>query len=417
MVLVCHRRWGKDDIALHWAAVAAHMRVGSYWHMLPQYEQGRKAIWNAVNARTGKRRIDEAFPPEVRASTNEQEMFIRFKNGSTWQVVGSDRYDALVGAGVAGVTFSEWSLANPAAWGFIAPMLAENDGWANFIYTARGRNHGWSTYQRATNDEGWFGLLQTAKETGVFTDYQLDQAQQDYRALYGPDDGDALFEQEFYCSFDASIMGAFYGKEIKRAEDEGRISNVPHERGKLVSTAWDLGFSDSTAIWFVQQIGRELHVIDYYEANGQGLDHYAHVLREKGYLYDKHYFPHDVQQHELSTGKSRVATLRELGLNPTVVHNHMVMDGINAVRLVFDRMWFDDKKCQRGLEALRNYRREYDDKNKLYKPKPLHDWTSHGADALRYFAAGFRDSPIKNRPIDKYRDHDDHETSGSWMSA
>lgn len=416
-VLVCHRRWGKDDLALHWAAVASHERVGSYWHMLPQYEQGRKAIWNAVNARTGKRRIDEAFPPELRAATNEQEMFIRFKNGSTWQVVGSDRYDALVGAGIAGVTFSEWSLANPAAWGFIGPMLAENNGWALFIYTARGRNHGYSLYERGMEDPEWYAIRQTAKDTDVFSDAALLSAQKDYHALYGVDDGDALFEQEYYCSFDASILGSIYGKDLQRAEADGRITNVPLERGKQVHTAWDLGYSDSTAIWFIQQVGRELHVIDFYEANNQGLDHYAHILREKGYLYDKHFFPHDVEHHELSSGKSRVTTLASLGIKATVVPLHQVNDGINATRMMFDRLWFDRKKCERGLEALRSYRREYDEKNRIYKTSPLHDWSSHGADALRYFAAGFRDRPINKMPVDRYRSWREDDDQAGWMSA
>jgi phage terminase large subunit len=413
-VLVCHRRWGKDDLALHRTAVAAHERVGTYWHMLPEYEQGRKAIWNAINAHTGKRRIDEAFPPELRKRTVDDDMLIEFKNGSVWQVVGSDRYDSLVGAGIAGVIFSEWSLANPAAWAFISPMLEENNGWALFIYTARGRNHGWSMYERANEDEGWFGLRQTALETGVFKPEALEAAKKDYQALYGLDDGQALFDQEYMCSFDAAIIGAFYGKELRNAELEGRIGNVPHERGKQVITAWDLGFSDSTAIWFCQQVGRELHFIDYYEANNQGLDHYAKVLRDKGYLYSQHLLPHDIEHYELGTGKSRAATLLDLGVRPTTVQMHQVLDGVNAVRMILDRCWFDKVKCARGIEALRSYRRDYDDKRKVYKPAPLHDWASHGADAFRYFASGFRDSPIKSRPIDRYRSYEDAEASSPW---
>lgn len=412
--LVCHRRWGKDDLALHWAAVAAHDRVGSYWHMLPEYEQGRRVIWNAVNSHTGKRRIDEAFPPELREKTNDQEMFIRFKNGSTWQVVGSDRYDALVGAGVAGIVFSEWALANPAAWGFLSPMLAENNGWALFIYTARGRNHGWSIYNRATQDAGWFGLRQSALDTGVFSEAALEEARKDYKALYGAEDGDALFRQEYYCDFDAAILGAYYGKEMREVEAEGRLTNVPIDKALLVETGWDLGFTDSTAIWFIQKAGRELRLVDYYEANNQGLDHYAKVLKDKGYLYGKHYFPHDVEVHELSTAKSRVATLRSLGLSPTVVPVHSVNDGINATRLLLPRMWIDAKKCERGVEALRNYRREFDDKLKVYRPKPLHDWTSHACDALRYYAAGFQDSPMREVERKRYQGKDSKSQASAW---
>src|SRR3990167_126192 len=414
--LVCHRRWGKDDLALHWSAVAAHTRVGSYWHMLPEYEQGRRVIWNAVNSHTGKRRIDEAFPFEVRDLTNEQEMFIRFKNGSTWQVVGSDRYDALVGAGVAGIVFSEWALANPASWGFLSPMLAENKGWALFIYTSRGRNHGWSIYQRAIQDEGWFGLRQSVDDTGVFSREALEEAHKDYQALYGAEDGDALFRQEYYCDFDAAVLGAFYGKEIRDAEAQGRIANIAVDRSVPVDTAWDLGFTDSTAIWFIQQVGRELHLIDYYDANNQGLDHYAKVLQDRGYLYGHHYFPHDVEHHELGTGKSRVTTLTSLKVKPVVVPLHQVNDGINATRLLFPRIWMDAKRCERGLEALRNYRREFDDKLKVYKPKPLHDWTSHGADALRCYAAGFKDSKLAEVRRERYKGKDKHGPSSAWAA-
>ena len=423
LVLVCHRRWGKDDLALHWAATAAHdprNKPGSYWHMLPEYEQGRRVIWNAVNSHTGKRRIDEAFPKELREKTNDQEMFIRFKNGSTWQVVGSDRYDTLVGAGVAGVTFSEWALADPNAYGFLAPMLAENDGWAAFIYTARGRNHGWDTYQRAMEDPMWFCAKQTALDTPVFTEAALADALKDYVTLYGRANGTALYEQEYLCSFDAAIIGSYYSDELKDAaeDDPSRITNVPIERALPVHTAWDLGFTDSTAIWFVQQVGRELHLVDYFEGNNMGLDAYAKILQDKKYLYGQHYFPHDVQVKELGTGRGRVETLRSLGIEPIVVPVHKIEDGINAVRMIFPRLWIDRTRCKRGLEALRNYRREYDKKAKDYRPRPMHNWASHGSDALRYFAAGFRDSPLRKRSMDAYReDSDSDDKNVSWMGA
>lgn len=419
LVLPCHRRWGKDELALHWTACAAHERPAVYWHMLPEYKQGRKAIWNAVNAHTGKRRIDEAFPKALRKRTVDDEMLIEFRTGAVWQVVGSDQYDTLVGAGVAGLVMSEWSLANPAAWAFLAPMLVENEGWAIFPYTPRGRNHGWSLLQRARADPTWFGEVQSVDQTGVFNQEALDAALADYIAIYGPDDGEALFQQEYYCDFDAAIVGSYYGREIRDAEREGRITNVPAERGLPVETWWDLGFTDSTAIWFVQQCGRELHCIDYYETNNQGIDHYVKVLRDKGYVYGEHYFPHDVEAHELSTGQSRSKTLRKLGVKPTTVPVHNIEDGINAVRMSFPRLWFDEKRCERGLEALRNYRRKFDEDRKMYMPKPLHDWTSHGADAMRTGLAGRRDSPIRDKPIDRYRkasawgDSDEH----SWMGV
>ena len=220
---IAHRRWGKDDLILHHTAIAAHERVASYWHCLPEYAQARKAIWTAINPHTGRRRIDEAFPPELRDTTNEQEMFIRFKVGSTWQVVGSDRYNSLVGAGVAGVAFSEWALANPSAWAYIRPMIEENGGWAAFITTPRGRNHAKAMYDMALRSPGWFAEISTVDDTHSLTPEQLDEARAEYASLFGDDLGNAQFEQEYYCSFNAAIMGAFYARETLAVRSSGRL--------------------------------------------------------------------------------------------------------------------------------------------------------------------------------------------------
>jgi len=411
---IAHRRWGKDEIALTVTCELAHKRVGSYWHCLPEFAQARKAIWTAVNAHTGKRRVFESFPESVIESMNDQEMFIRFKNGSTWQMIGSDRYDSTVGAGVAGITYSEWALANPSAWAYHRPMVEENNGWAMFITTPRGNNHARTMYDHARqHPETWFAEISNAEDTGALSPSQLKESLEEYISLYGSDLGKAQYEQEYLCSFNAAVMGSFYGSELTRAETDKRITTVPWQRGHQVITAWDLGWTDSTAIWFAQIIGQEIHLIDYYEANGQGLDHYADVLKEKGYNYKQHLLPHDVDQHELGSGKSRASTLRALGINPTVVPVHKVFDGVNAARMIMDRCWFDEQKCARGLDALRMYRREWDDRLKVFRGNPLHDWTSHGADAFRYFAAGFRDTPIRSTGVDRYRQKRDSEDYGS----
>lgn len=411
---IWHRRSGKDEVGLHRMAVAAFERPATYWYLLPMQTQGRKAIWEAVNPHTGKRRIDEAFPQALRETTRENEMAIRFRNGAMFHVVGSDNYDALVGSPPAGVVFSEWALADPASWGFLRPILAENNGWALFITTPRGNNHAKTMLDRASGQSDWFTEILPATRTNVFTEDQLAIEKADYIAQFGKDQGTALYEQEYLCSFEAAILGSYYGHEIAEATAEDRIGNVPVERGKLVMTGWDLGFTDATAIWFIQVVGRELHLIDYEEGNNQGLDYYVKVLRDRGYLYGDHHFPHDVQAHELSTGKSRVATLRSLGLKPHVVPVHQINDGVNAVRQLFPRMWIDATRCARGLEALRNYRREWDSVAKTFKAKPSHDWTSHGADALRTFAAGFKDSPLAAKRRDPYKDEDDKERYSGW---
>lgn len=414
--LVWHRRAGKDELALHRTAVAAFERPADYWHMLPEYAQARKAIWEATNPHTGKRRIDEVFPKEIREKTREDEMMIRFKNGSTWRVVGSDNYDSLVGAPPAGIVLSEWALANPTAWGMLRPMLAENGGWAIFPYTPRGLNHGHKTFELFGREEGTFAQVLTAEDTGVFSKETLETEQRQYWSDYGKEQGESLFRQEYYCSFEAAILGAFYAEELRIAQSEQRICRVPYDRGQVVHTAWDLGFTDASAIWFVQVVGRELRWIDYYEATGVGLDHYAKVLKEKGYLYGSHYLPHDVMAHELIAGKSRFQTLVSLGITPTVVPQHSVLDGINASRRMIQRSVFNQDTTERGLEALRNYRRDWDDKRKIFRPAPLHDWTSHGSDAFRTFAAGFAEPTVTER--ERYSRRSSKSRNGSsWMAA
>lgn len=404
--VIWHRRSGKDDVALNWTARAAQERIAEYWHMLPEAAQGRKAIWNAVSPHTGRRRIDQAFPMELREKTREDEMMIQFKNGSLWRVVGSDNYNSLLGSTPAGVVFSEWALADPNAWAFLRPILMENSGWAMFITTPRGANHARKTLDLARSDPQWFAQVLAAKDTGVFTADQLKQELKEYQHDYGNEEGEALFEQEYNCSFEAALVGSYYGSYLNRALKSGRICSVPIDRAVLVHTAWDLGVSDSTAIWFIQCVGRERRLVDYHEASGVGLDEYVRILQEKQsqhkWVYGKHFFPHDVEVRELGNkGLSRSDTLAGLGVKPTIVPIHNVMDGVNAVRRMLDQTWIDETRCERGLNALRNYRRAWDEKLKMFRDSPLHDWSSHGADALRCFASGFKDPKEKSTPIAK----------------
>jgi hypothetical protein len=399
--LIWHRRSGKDSIALNWAAVAAHKRVGEYWHMLPEASQGRKAIWEAVSPHTGKRLIDQAFPRDMRAQTRDNDMVIKFKNGSLWRVVGSDNYESLLGSTPVGIIFSEWALADPNAYGFLRPILAENGGWVVFITTPRGSNHARKTYDGFRDDAAAFAQTLTVDDTGVFSPEQLERELREYQHDYGEEEGKALYEQEYHCSFEAALVGSYYGPYLNRMARDGRIGVVNVDRAVLVHTGWDLGVSDSTAIWFVQCVGKERRMVDYYEASGVGLDEYARVLEEKrkqhNWVYGLHYFPHDIEHRELGNqGLSRVDTLRGLGIKAKVVPQANVNDGINAVRRMLDSTWIDEKRCERGLNALRNYRRSWDDKLKMFRDAPLHDWASHGADAARTFFSGYRDTKDKS---------------------
>lgn len=383
-VAVWHRRGGKDSLSLNWTAVAAMSRVGVYWHMLPMQTQARKVIWDAID-KQGRRMIDQAFPKEIRRKSNDQDMKIELINGSIWQCVGSDNYNALVGSNPVGVVFSEYSIADPAAWDFIRPILAENGGWALFIYTPRGRNHGLKLFNAAKDNPEWFCQRLSVEDTNAIG---LDAVEAERKAGMDED----MIQQEFYCSFDAAIKGSYYANQLNQLEQSGRVGKVSHIPSLPVYTAWDLGIGDSTAIWFYQNRGTDVNVIDYYENNGVGLDHYVKVLKEKPYTYtNDNIFPHDVQVHELSSGKSRLDLLASLGVRGRVLKRASVEDGISAVRMLLPRCNFDAQKCKRGLEALRQYQKEFDETRGDFKARPLHDWTSHAADAFRYLALGRRE--------------------------
>lgn len=395
---IAHRRWGKDEVALDVTCQAANLagvipngRIGSYWHCLPEYAQGRKAIWTAVNANTGKRRIDEMFPHELRDSTNDQEMFIRFKTGSTWQVIGSDRYDTTVGAGVAGIVYSEWALANPSAWAYHRPMLEENNGWAAFITTPRGRNHAKSMYDMAVKNPKWFAEVSTVHDTGALSPEQIEESKAEYIALYGEDLGESQFQQEYECSFNAAIMGAFYAREMVKVRGERRIHPIEVDPSLPIHTAWDLGVSDTTAIWVFQVAHDGIRVLDFYEASGVGLEHYVEWLDKYNYSGGNDYVPHDIMVQEWASGRTRYDVMKSLGRTPRKVPSVSVQDGIQAARKTLPITRFDIKCEERGIAALEQYRREWDDKTKAFRLKPKHDWASNAADSWRYLSLAWQE--------------------------
>lgn len=396
-VVVAHRRWGKDDVCLHWAACAAHERIGNYWHMLPEQAQARKAIWNAVNPHTGVRRIDEAFPPQLRASTRDDEMLIRLRCGSTWQVVGSDNYNSLVGSPPIGVVLSEWALAKPEAWGYLKPILDENGGWALFITTPRGKNHAKDMLEHARSTPGWYAELSSVLDTGIFSPDDLASIRREYEDLFGEAEGRALYEQEYLCSFEAAVVGAIYAKEMAILRANGRITKVAADPGLLVHTSWDLGINDATAIWFYQiERSGDARLVDYYEASGHDLAHYASILVQRPYSYGRHILPHDAAVRELGTGKTRIEMLRALGIVAEVAPNIGLDDGIAATRNFLRRCWIDESRCAAGIEALLHYRRHLNKSTDEYG-HPVHDWASHGADALRYAAVAWRAADADRR--------------------
>jgi len=280
----------------------------------------------------------------------------------------------------------------------LSPILEENGGWAAFISTSRGNNHLKKIYDYAKVTAGWFAELLTAEQTPVFTMLRLIEIKQELIGAFGLELGEAMYEQEYLCSFQGAVIGSYYGKQMALAKKEGRITRVPHETGLEVYTFWDLGVDDSMTIWFMQFIGRETRVIDYYENAGMGLAHYAKILKDKPYSYGDHYMPHDAKVREMSAGehaKTRSEVAEDLGIRPVIIverprNTDAVMTGIEAARNALGACYFDETKCQLGISALEGYKSEYDEEKKVMKNTPFHDWTSHGADAFRTFAVGFK---------------------------
>ncbi len=386
-VIVAHRRAGKTVACVNRlikSAITCPRREARVAYVAPHFNQAKDVAWNYV------RRYALAIPG---AEANEAELRVDLPNGARVRLYGADNYDRLRGGYLDDVVLDEYADIDPRAWSeVIRPALSDRGGRAVFIGTPKGRNafyelcHGTpdGSWIGAERHDDWFFSVLRASETGVLSAEELASARESMT--------EDQYAQEYECSFEAAVIGAFFGKEMDRAVKDGRIGVVPWEPNLPVVTAWDLGRADSTAIWFAQTRGREVRLIDYYEASGAGLDHYAKVLREKPYAYATHaLLPHDAAVHELSNNTSRLATLRSLGINGRVLPRHSLHDGINAARLLIARCWFDRLKCNRGIEALRLYRREFDDKRKAFNETPVHDWTSHPADAFRYLAAGLRE--------------------------
>lgn len=423
--VVAHRRWGKDDVALHYTATQAMQRPGMYWHMLPEASQARKAIWDAVNPHTGQKRIDEAFPKELRRATRNNDMFMELQGGSTWQVVGSDNYDSLVGSSPAGIVFSEWSLARPEAWSFFQPILEENGGWGLFLWTPRGRNHATRAFEsREQNPARWYTLRSPATITDVFTPGQLDEARAELIAELGSEEeGEAKYRQEYLVDFDAAVPGSYFGRGMSDAQAQGRIGKFPYDPSLPVHTAWDIGVHDYTALWFLQENGQDVRAIEYYEASGEGAEQVVRAalpelipdpdqraealarlgnMRPQPYTYGRHHLPHDVMVREWGGGaKSRYETLKGLGLkNISVGVAQDPEERINASRRLMPVVSFDAVRCAVGIDRLRNYRRRWNSSTLVYTG-PLHDENSHGADAFGEFAVNKRVKPQPEAPKPK----------------
>lgn len=386
-VTVWHRRAGKDKSMFNLIIKKALERRGIYYYLFPEFTQARRVIYDGVDG-SGFKFMDH-IPETLIQRKNATDMKVELVNGSIIQLIGTDKFDKVRGSNPVGCVFSEFAFHNPKAWNIIRPILAENGGWAIFNSTPNGKNHFYDMFNSAEKNQKWFTQFLTVEDT------VKDDGKPVISSEVIQDERDAgmseeMIQQEFYCNWTANSQGFYYLSTIEASEREGKIGKVPFDHGSPVETWWDIGVGDNTCIWFTQTMGKTIHVIDFYKNNGKGIGHYAKELQKKPYVYRSHNFPHDMINTEFGTGRTRLEVAEELfkGVRVNIIQKVGLEDGINAVRMVLPSCYFDKANCLEGLDALRNYHRQYDEKLQEYKDKPVHDWASDPSDAFRYMAVG-----------------------------
>jgi len=377
-VVVCHRRFGKTVWAINHilrAALMCEKNNPRLAYMAPTYRQAKNVAWDYIKEYAGR-------IPGVRF--HETELRCDLPTGARISLLGAENPDSLRGIYLDGCVMDEVAdMPENVFPEVLRPALSDRKGFCIFLGTPKGHNAFYEKYEEAVANDDWLAAVYRASETGILDQEELDAA----KVMMSRDQ----YAQEFECSWNANVPGAVYGKELEEAQADGRITNVPYNPASKVDTWWDLGVGDSTAIFFTQNIGRAVHVIDYYEARGEGLPHYCKVLSSKNYLYGEHNAPHDIEVRELGTGKSRREIAWDLGLNFRVVPKLPIEDGIHAAQMLIPRLYFDREKCKYGLECLRQYHRAYNERTRSFRATPVHDYSSHAADAFRYLAVGLRE--------------------------
>lgn len=399
-VIVRPRRHWKDKSIFNMLVIPEMMnRVWLYYYVFPEYWQARKAFWENIDNDWFS--LLWHIPKDLIKNINNSEMKIELINWSILRVVGTDKnIDWVVWSNPIWIIFSEWALCNPLIWDYMRPMLMANDWWAFFVYTPRWHNHWYEVFQTANKFKDIRALsYKTAKETfdndgnRIFTDKQLQEELDQWM-------DENLYNQEYMCSFEWALKWAIYWDQMKLAEEENRISSLPLEQWLNIYTFWDLWMSDTTVIWFVQFYGKEIRIVDHHEMSWKWFDYFVDILNQKGYVYTWHYLPHDWQIRELSANwLTRVQVLEKLWLrNVKVVPNVWIDTGISLTRKHFKNMWFDKVKCERGIDAIKSYTYEYDEKNKIRWRNPKHDRSSHSADALRYLGVMYEEITRLRKP-------------------
>jgi phage terminase large subunit len=404
--LVVHRRGGKTVACimdLISAALRSTRNDARFAYLAPTYAQAKDSSWEYL------KRFTSGIPG---VEQRESDLMVRFANGSRVRLYGSDNYDRLRGTYADGMVMDEYGDMDPRAWPeVLRPSLADRNGWAVFIGTPKGRNDFHKIHTVAQSDPEWFSLVLRASESGLLPDAELN----DMRRMLTDD----AYRQEMECSFDAAIRGAIYKRELEDMDIAGRICSVPYDPAVPVWTGWDLGVGDATAIVCAQLVGKEVHVIDYYEATGEALPHYVKWLDSKPYRYGTDLLPHDAGARELGTGKTREEMLRANGRKVRIVPRQDVDDGINAVKMLLPRCWFDRVRTERLRECLAHYHREFNDKMGVFKSEPRHDWASHAADAARTLAMGLKESVPASytAPVVPLRSWGERPAATGWMRS
>jgi phage terminase large subunit len=400
-VWVVHRRGGKDLTAMHQTCKMMLERVGTYWHIFPTAEQARRAIWTEFT-RDGQRIMEQVFPSAIRKSPREwspnAEMVVELKGvggkpGSIWRLMGSDKIE-VAGAGPVGVVFSEFALSKPTTWDFVRPMLRERDGWAAFVSTPRGKNHFHKVWQTAGREAGWWRDLKTLRDTQA---YDPEKTIAEERAEGMPED---LIRQEYLCDWNAANIGAVWGDAVEELDKRGGIAEFDHPSDGVFTT-WDMGISDAMAIWFWRvNADRAPDLIDHYESTGKPLSHFFDEVEAKPYRYVRHFVPHDARARTYQTGVSTVEMFVErFGSGYVAVTPSLSLaDGIQAARWLLQQPMRIHSRCAAGVEALKAYHYEWDAEQKVMSRNPVHDWSSHTADAFRYVACVAKRGDILTRP-------------------
>lgn len=396
-LVICHRRFGKTCYAINELIKAnfeTEKREPRFAYIAPYLKQAKTIAWDYL-------KYYSRVIPGIKI--NESELRIDYPNGGRIRLFGADNPDSLRGIYLDGVVLDEYAQIAPSmTTEIIRPALSDRKGWMIATGTPKGRNHFWDLYERAKDDPEWSIFVFKASLTGIVDESELESA----RRQMSEDE----YAQEYECSFTAAVQGAYYVKQINKAREDGRIVPfLPVETSVPVHTFWDLGRNDSTSIWFMQQVSKEYRFIDCYEANGEGLDHYARVLKDKDYLYGDHYLPHDVEVKELSTNSSRYEYLIKLGIKPIIVVPRVdrIEEGIEQTRQILSSCWFDETKCKDGIRALEFYQKAWDDRQLVFRERPEHNWASHYSDSFRQFAQGYAGSVDIKRP----------KRSGNWRTV